>query len=90
MNKWLKGNGYWCPSCNGTGRGKARDRMEYESGAYCQFYDPCSVCLGAKRMPATAQQIIDGTAPLTPEPAFHSCFSECIEYGSPNRRAAHA
>lgn len=81
MNKWLKGNGYWCLDCGGSGRGRPLDRITYGDGSYCQFYAVCQACNGEKRLSATEQQIIDGTAPQTPQPATHSCFLPIIEYG---------
>jgi hypothetical protein len=81
MNKWLKGNGYWCPTCQGSGRGEARDWIEYEGGGYCQFYDLCAVCKGEKRLPATVEQIVNKAVPVTPAPADQSCFLPIIEYG---------
>lgn len=54
MNKWLKGNGYWCHTCGGTGRGRARDRIEYRGGGGVQFYDLCQTCGGDGRLAVTA------------------------------------
>lgn len=81
MNKWLTGNGYWCPTCNGTGRGLARDRIEYEGGGYAQFYDRCMTCNGDKRIAATADQIITCEVPVTPSPKAHTAMPGCVEYG---------
>ncbi len=81
MNKWLKGNGYWCPDCRGTGRGKARDRIEYEGGSHCQFYDKCSTCNGEKRLAATIEQVNAGAVPSTSQPERHTILDQTIEYG---------
>ena len=81
MNKWLKGNGYWCPDCQGTGRGEPRDRIYYEGGGWTQFYDRCRTCSGSKRLPGTPADIIAGTVPETPPPAAHSILSQCLEHG---------
>ena len=81
MNKWLKGNGYWCPDCSGSGRGKALDRIDYSDGTYCQFYAVCPTCKGEKRTAAPADDVIAERIPMTQPPVRHSCFSECIEHG---------
>ena len=72
MNKWLKGNGHWCPKCGGTGRGKALDRVEYKGGAYCQFYASCDLCNGERR--------ITGLGPNIPEPKC-GLLDQCLEWG---------
>jgi len=71
MNKWLHGNGHWCPVCKGSGRGRARDRIEYEGGGYCQFYDRCTACNGERRLPGAGLSL----------PAPRTLLSQCIEYG---------
>ena len=81
MNRWLKGNGYWCPTCRGTGRGAARDRIVYRGGGYCQFHDKCPTCGGGKRIAATAEQVLAGTVPVTPPPDHHTILVQTIEYG---------
>ena len=81
MNKWLKGNGYWCPDCRGTGRGEALDRIIYEGGGYCQFYAGCEACGGDKRIAATVPQILANTCPSTPPPTRHTTLLQTIEYG---------
>jgi hypothetical protein len=80
MNKWLVGNGTWCAACQGTGRGKKRDRIIYPGGRYTQFYDDCAACEGEKRLAAPMPEIVAGTVPPT-TPAFHSIFLNTIEYG---------
>lgn len=80
MNKWLKGNGLWCAACNGAGRGKPRDMIEYEGGTYCLFYDPCPVCKGEKRVAAEVADVIAQRVPET-APAFHSILLNTHEYG---------
>jgi hypothetical protein len=72
MNKWLHGNGHWCPTCRGTGRGKPLDMIEYEGGGYCQFYAKCEACNGEKRIAGPGPDV---------QPAVHSTLSQCIEYG---------
>lgn len=81
MNKWLKGNGYWCPDCQGTGRGEPLDRFEYQSGGYMQFYARCQTCSGEKRLAVTAKQATAGEVPETDEPARHTILSQLIESG---------
>lgn len=81
MNKWLKGNGYWCADCRGTGRGKALYRIVYEGGWYCQFYDSCPTCGGDKRIAATEAQVLGDNCPATPPPERHTILSQTIEYG---------
>jgi DnaJ-class molecular chaperone len=72
MNKWLHGNGHWCPSCRGTGRGRPRDRIGYNDGSWLQFYDRCETCRGAKRLPGPGD---------TPAPKHHTSVSQLMEYG---------
>ena len=72
MNKWLIGNGHWCPSCGGTGRGRHTSRIEYEGGGYADLYDPCATCGGQRRLA--------GPGPSTPRPR-PSCLVDVIEYG---------
>ena len=73
MNKWLKGNGHWCPACGGTGRGRAADRVVYDNGKYAQFYDACTHCNGERR--------IAGPGPNVPEPTC-GFLNQCLEYGT--------
>lgn len=88
MNKWLKGNGTWCQSCRGTGRGKARDRIGYAGGTWCQFYDPCATCGGARRLPAALDDVIKNQVPASRPPAFHTCLAQTLEYGRSTATAA--
>lgn len=81
MNKWLAGNGYWCPACGGSGRGEARDRILYQGGGWCQFYDPCATCGGDGRLAASVDQIRTGSVPETRPTAARGIMSTCIEYG---------
>ena len=81
MNKWLKGNGYWCPDCRATGRGKLTSRMEYTGGGFCNFYDNCPRCKGEKRIAAVPADIMRGAVPANDIPAPRTIFSGCIEYG---------
>lgn len=81
MNKWLAGNGYWCPDCRGTGRGEPLDRMVFEGGGYRQFYANCPTCAGQKRIAATPEQVLRGAVPVTPSPEHHSIMLQTIEYG---------
>lgn len=81
MNKWLKGNGYWCPTCQGRGGGPVTDWMEYRDGTFAAFRAPCPTCNGARRLAATIDQIITATVPATPDPAEVTCFTNMIEYG---------
>ena len=80
MNKWLKGNGYWCSDCRGTGCGQPRDRIEFKGGGYCQFYDTCLACNGEKRIAATLGQIMANTVPSMPRPERHTILDQTIEY----------
>lgn len=70
MNKWLVGNGHWCPACQGSGRGKPLDSFEYESGAVCQFYAKCESCNGERRLPG----------PGADQPVAHTVLSQLIEW----------
>lgn len=79
MNPWLKGNGYWCPTCEGTGRGTGYDAIIYGNGMERRLYEPCPACKGLKRIAATAEMVIAGTVPETPQPAVHTCMSMLIE-----------
>ena len=72
MNKWLIGNGHWCPTCGGTGRGLLPSVIEYKGGTFANLYDLCTTCLGEKR--------IVGPGPDVPRPA-PSCMFDIIEYG---------
>ena len=54
MNKWLVGNGYWCPDCNGTGEGRITDTIVYDSGAERHFRERCRTCDGQRRLPNAA------------------------------------
>lgn len=73
MNKWLHGNGHWCPACRGTGRGHATDRIEYDGGFYVQFYAKCAHCNGEKRLV--------GPGDLSVQPEHHTLLSQLEEYG---------
>lgn len=72
MNKWLHGNGHWCPACRGTGRGRPRDQIEYSDGSRLQFYAKCETCDGEKRLEGPGD---------TPPPDRHTCMSQLMEYG---------
>ena len=72
MNKWLHGNGHWCPACKGSGQGRPLDRIVYESGRYAQFYAKCEACDGGKRLPGPGPDV---------NPERHTALSQCIEYG---------
>lgn len=80
MNKWLKGNGYWCPTCAGKGGGKITDYFEYEGGGFCAFREVCPTCKGARRLAGTEADVIAGSVPQTPTPE-PTCFTNLIEYG---------
>lgn len=68
-NRWLKGNGHWCPTCSGSGRGKLSSTVIYEGGVTVDLYDRCQACGGARRIAATPEQIARETirdrAPLS-------------------------
>jgi hypothetical protein len=72
MNKWLYGNGHWCPTCRGTGKGAPLDRLIYHGGRFLQFYAVCATCRGAKRLPGPGD---------TPAPEHHTSMSQLMEYG---------
>lgn len=86
MNKWLCGNGLWCETCNGTGRGEARDRIIYDDGGYCQFYEKCPACNGQKRIAAPAEMVLAGAVPPTKRPAYPTILVQTIEYGQLSAR----
>ena len=79
MNKWLIGNGLWCAACEGTGLGRLSDTIIYDGGVACDFYHPCEVCKGQKRLAAELPDVIADAVPRT-EPKFHTCMSQCIKY----------
>jgi hypothetical protein len=80
VNKWLIGNGHWCPTCKGTGRGESRDMIEYSNGTYALFYDLCATCKGERRVAAEVAQVLACTVAPTPRPD-PTCFLPIIEYG---------
>lgn len=80
MNKWLKGNGYWCSACDGTGGGPITDVLEYSNGTYAAFRAPCETCGGARRIAAREADVIAGRVQATPIPE-PTCFTNAIEYG---------
>lgn len=81
MNKWLKGNGYWCQTCDGTGVGEITDVLEYEGGAFAAFRSSCPICKGSKRLAATETEIMNDNVPKTAAPGEQSCFINLIQYG---------
>jgi hypothetical protein len=64
MNKWLHGNGHWCPACRGSGRGRPLDMIEYEGGGYCQFYARCEACNGEGRLAGPGLDVRPEARPL--------------------------
>lgn len=80
MNKWLKGNGYWCPTCNGKGGGKITDYITYEGGGFCAFRAPCPTCKGQRRLAAPIEDVVAGTVTATPAPE-PTIFTNMIEHG---------
>lgn len=52
MNKWLVGNGYWCPACKGTRQGEVTDAIEWQSGKLTVFRRKCAACDGEGRLPS--------------------------------------
>lgn len=81
MNKWLKGNGYWCQACGGTGSGKViTDVIEYEGGTFAAFRGRCPACRGERRLAADPAHVVAGTVPATPQPE-PTCFPDTIVYG---------
>lgn len=86
MNKWLTGNGVWCPICKGSGRGEALDRIIYEGGGYAQFYALCPACKGQRRIAANLADVIAGCVSADPSHEPRSCFLPLIEYGRERQR----
>lgn len=86
MNKWLKGNGIWCQSCKGTGRGKVSDIIEYSGGTEAVFYHSCPTCNGERRVAAPIADVIAGTVPAT-KPKVHTLWDQRLEYRRTKRRA---
>lgn len=75
MNKWLKGNGHWCPACKGTGRGELSDIIGYQGGGEARFYKKCLHCNGERRLPGPRH-------PDIPEPTC-GFMNQCLEYLPP-------
>ncbi len=58
MDLFLKGNGHWCPDCEGTGRGTATAGHPMCPGVALDL--PCGHCLGIGRL--------EGPGPDRPPP----------------------
>jgi hypothetical protein len=81
MNKWLHGNGHWCPACKGTGRGKPYGgRVYYRGGGWQQLYDLCETCEGDRRLPG-----LNPAGAPRPSPTW---FVDTIEYGHEDQLAS--